>query len=257
MQVVSKAVLLLSILGRGRPKSVAELTALTEQPRTTVYRILGTLVARGWVEETSPRGHFRLGIGILATARNAVDHHPLRNTALPFMRSLRNRSGLTILLIVRNGIEALCIERMDGDDLILGGMQLGGSLPLHAGASPRVLLAFAGKATEKAWEAEARLHGQAASITPRTMVDIHEIKQRLPMIRERRFEVSNGDSLAGFSSIAAPVFISPLDCVAAITLAGTSEQVSDARKSGALPAGLIDVTTAMGQKLRAASSRAH
>ncbi|MCK6210067.1 IclR family transcriptional regulator [Georgenia sp. EYE_87] len=226
VQVLHKATALLRELGDGTPMSAAELATALGQPRTTVYRLLNTLIELGWVQETHQRGRFALDVGMFATARGALDCSPLRLAAISFMRALRNRTQKLVLLTVRRGTEAICIERMDGSEVYPVGMQLGGRLPLHAGAGPRVLLALSSPAVIQAWEDEARANGEAKAITPHTLVDIEAITNRLQLIRARGYELSMGDSVVGLGSVAAPVIGPDGVCVAAITLAGRSEDVT-------------------------------
>ena len=64
-----------------------------------------------------------------------------RQAALPHMEHLHDMTGETVFLCVRRGLRAVCIERIEGSHVVSLALRLGGSLPLHAGAAPRALLA--------------------------------------------------------------------------------------------------------------------
>ena len=72
-----------------------------------------------------------------------------RQAALPVMERIHERVGETVFLLVRRGRNAVCIERLEGLRVQSLALRLGGSLPLHAGAGPRALLAWE---PEAEWE---------------------------------------------------------------------------------------------------------
>ncbi|WP_127129039.1 IclR family transcriptional regulator [Georgenia sp. SYP-B2076] len=255
VQVLHKATALLRELGADTPLSAAELATALGQPRTTVYRLLNTLMELGWVKETEQRGRFALDVTMFATARGALDQSPLRQTAISFLRALRNRTQQTVFLLVTRGTEAICLERMDGSEVYPVGMQLGGRLPLHAGAGPRVLLAFGRAETVDAWEAEALANGEAKAITARTLVDVEAIKNRLQLIRARGYEIATGDSVVGITSVSAPIFGPTGSCVSAISVAGPTEDVTGENAGASYRDLVIATSKALSDKLGGADTR--
>ena len=65
-----------------------------------------------------------------------------RQLALPVMERLHELTEETVFLCVRRDDVAVCIECLPGKHVQALALGLGGSLPLHAGAAPRVLLAY-------------------------------------------------------------------------------------------------------------------
>ena len=143
--------LLEALAGKG-PQTVVQLAELTGEPRTTIYRLLATLQPMGWVEETTKRGHYVLGLRLVQLGRAAIEQGFARRLALPALRALRDQTGLTVYLTVVRGLRAVCVERLDGREVLTYGLQFGGSLPLHAGAGPNVLLAFSDPIVYQRWQ---------------------------------------------------------------------------------------------------------
>lgn len=63
--VLAKAGQLLEVMAQRGAQTVVQLAEATGTPRSTIYRLLSTLRAMGWVEEPRKRGHYALGLGLL------------------------------------------------------------------------------------------------------------------------------------------------------------------------------------------------
>ena len=147
IEVLTKVGAVLDLLAERGELAAAEIAALTGEPRSSVYRILGSLESLDMVESGSRRGSFRLGLGLLRLGNAVVERFDEREAALPALQELNQLTGETAFLCVRRGYEAVCIERLPGEHVESLALRLGGALPLHAGAAPRTLLAFEPRAT--------------------------------------------------------------------------------------------------------------
>ena len=121
VQVLNKANSLLQVLATRGPQTAVELARETGEPRTTIYRLLATLQPMGWVEETPRRGRYALGLQLVQLGRAAVEQELERRVALPALRALRNETGLTVYLTVLRGLRAVCVERIDGREVLAFG----------------------------------------------------------------------------------------------------------------------------------------
>ncbi len=60
---------------------------------------------------------------------------------MPVMVQIHEALAGTVCLLIRRGVEALCIHRIEGLHIPSMFLETGASLPLHLGVGPRVLLA--------------------------------------------------------------------------------------------------------------------
>jgi len=90
---------------------LAEVSARAGLPVSTTHRILGTLTAHGWVEQTA--NVYRLG---RRTRRfdEGGQHLHLRSIAHPYMHALHVRTGWTVCLSTLVGDDAVCVDRIGG-----------------------------------------------------------------------------------------------------------------------------------------------
>src|SRR5213079_2064196 len=199
---LAKAVLLLEALADEREATPRQLSERVHEPRTTVYRLLTGLQALDMVEGGSRPGTYRLGWRLLRLGSAVIERLDERQAALPVMERIHERTGETVFLCVRRGDDAVCIERLDGLRVQSLVLRLGGSLPLHLGAGPRVLLAWEPREEWEAYVARRPLE----AITEKTPVTQKALFEELERSLEQGYAVSDEDVTPGIASLGAPVF---------------------------------------------------
>ena len=202
VRALAKAVHLLEQLAEAREATPRRLAELLDEPRTTTYRLLRSLEALDLVEPGSQPGSFRLGWKLMRLGAAVVERLDERQAALPVMEHVHERIGETVFLLVRRGWDAVCIERLEGLRVQSLALRLGGSLPLHAGAGPRVLLAWEPR---EVWE-EYVQSGQLAALTDRTPTSRKALLRELEETVAQGYAVSDEDVTPGIASLGAPIF---------------------------------------------------
>lgn len=202
VQVLTKVASLLDEVAEEQEVSAGRLAALLEQPRSTVYRLLATLQQLGYVEPGSRKGTYRLGLKLFRLGSIVAARFDERQAALPVMERIHEETGETVFLCIRRGREAVCIERIDGRRVQSLALRLGGSLPLHAGAAPRVLLAHEPR---EFWEGYVS-HDELQALTPNTPVTREQLFPLLDEVRAIGYAVSDEDVTLGIAALGAPIF---------------------------------------------------
>ena len=175
---MDKVAAVLDTLAEQGELSVVELARATSEPRSSMYRLLGSLERLGWVEPGSRRGSVRLGLRLFQLGSQVAQRFDVRQRAIAPMEELHRATEETILLMVRRGTDAVCIERLDGRYVSLVIVQVGSSMPLHTGAAPRAILAFS--PPEVVDEA---LDGELLAYTRHTVTDAALVRRGLEQIR--------------------------------------------------------------------------
>jgi DNA-binding IclR family transcriptional regulator len=215
-KVLAKVGQLLDELEREDERTVAELSAAVGEPRSTIYRLLAGLRELGMVDPGRTRGSFRLGLRFMELGSQVQARLDERAAALPGMRRLHDETGETVFLTVRRGFEAVCIERIEGRRVQVLALSLGGSLPLHLGAAPRVLLAFAPEELQD----EYLKSGKLERVTPNSLTKPRELREDLARIRERGLAISDEDVTLGIAALGAPIRDRNGGVVTALSVAG-------------------------------------
>ena len=135
--VLDKAVGVLSALADG-PRTLPELIAATGLPRATAHRLAVALEAHDLVRRDGD-GRFALGFRLAVLGRAAVDSFPLGRVARPALEVLRDDTGESVQLYVRDGDRRVCVESLESPHGLRTIVALGASLPLAVGSAGKVL----------------------------------------------------------------------------------------------------------------------
>ena len=139
--VIGKATSLLDQLAANGELSAAGLSESAWRAATTVYRLIRALEQAEFVEPADRAGSYRLGLKLFRLGGAVVARFDERQAALPHMEALHATTGETVFLCIRRGTRGGLHRADRGSRAVSLALTLGGVLPLHAGAAPRVLLA--------------------------------------------------------------------------------------------------------------------
>ena len=221
VQTVAKAAEALDYLAANGELTASELTELLSEPRSSVYRLLASLSTAELVEAGNRRGTFRLGLKLFQLGTRVAQRFDERQLALPVMERLHELTEETVFLCVRRDDVAVCIECLPGKHVQALALGLGGSLPLHAGAAPRVLLAYEPKDVQADYLRRVDL----VSFTDRTPSTPSAVKRALSEVRAKGYAVSDEDVTIGIAALGAPIFDHTGRIRAALSISGVRPTV--------------------------------
>lgn len=136
--VLDKAIGVLRALRADGPLGLAELQQATGMPRATAHRLAVALEEHGFVRRDSG-GRFCLGFELIAIGRAAAESYPLGELARPALRRLRDSTGESVQLFVREGDERRCVVSLQSPHGLRWIVPEGARLPLAFGSAGRVL----------------------------------------------------------------------------------------------------------------------
>lgn len=135
--MLDKSVLVLGALEDG-PCSLAELVGATGLARPTTHRLAVALEAHGLVRRDE-QGRFALGVRLIALGRAAAEGMPLARSAQAVLAELREVTGESVQLYVRETDRRVCIAALESPHGLRTIVPTGASLPLGIGSAGRVL----------------------------------------------------------------------------------------------------------------------
>jgi len=196
--VTSKVLAVLSAFeGARNPLTLSDLAAQADLPLPTAHRLVGELVSWGALER-DPQGRYVVGLRLWEVAQNAG--RQLRDAVRPHLQDLFSLTQETSHLAIRDGHEALYIDRVYSSKRVPRASRVGGRLPLHATAVGKVLLAF-----EEEWVREAYLHSRLEAATAYTHVNPVRLAAELDEVREHGYATTSEEVRPGSCSIAVRV----------------------------------------------------
>jgi len=205
-----------------QPAGVRELARTLGLPVTTVQRALETLLEAGWAVR-SEKGAWALSSRCAAIGARAGTAGALRELAGPAMLRLQRVSDESVRLWAREGDRVLLVASLDSHQLVrYVSPPTGTTLPLHASASGKAILAFLPER-----EREAVLAGPLEKVTEATIVDRAELERNLAQVRERGYSETYHEARRDVGGVAAPVFDATGRPVAALSLALPMHRLTD------------------------------
>jgi IclR family KDG regulon transcriptional repressor len=201
--------------------SLAELTQRTGFSKNKVFRILATLEARRLVLRDG-RGSYTLGLRFLEFSDHVRTGDYLIQTAAPVMDWLSKETEETIFLSVIDGMDALVIAARQSPRPVRLTGAVGRRGPLHAGGTPKTLLAHLPADERKAMLDKLSL----APLTPYTITEREKLETLLAEIRAQGYVATADDMDQGAISIAAPIRDFSGRVIAAMSIAGPISRLS-------------------------------
>lgn len=215
LSAIGKVVAVAEALTEHRRLSlIAQVTGL---PVSTVHRILQELVAQGWVREGEEHG-YTLGPGLLRLAGRAADDSDLARVARPALRSLCEQSGYTVHFGVRQGDEAVYLDKLEGRGAYGMRSRIGGTLPLHCTAIGKAILAAL---PDEDVREIARRTGLPRRM-PRTLTSAEALLAHLATIRARGWAFDDEENATRVRCVGAVVVDHRGEPIGAVSVSGLS-----------------------------------
>src|SRR3954468_135666 len=141
VEALAKGLRLLSLVDEQRPTwRVSDLAATSGLPMPTVYRVVMTLTAEGYLDHL-PNGDYRPGIRTLTLGTAALRSLDLVGLATPKLQRLGESTGETVNLAALIGDRVLYLVRLRNSDLVTANIQVGSTLPAVMTSIGKLLLA--------------------------------------------------------------------------------------------------------------------
>lgn len=186
---------------RDRVLSAADLARRLSVPRSTVFRLLATLEATGYVERADGGREYRLGLAVLRLGFDYLASLELTELGGPLLNKLRDDIEYPCNLVVRDGRSVVYVAKSAASRPFASNVNVGTRLPAHATVLGRVLLEDLSLAQLRDIYREPQLRVYSDS-TPRTAEALFDMVQQ---DRQRGYVLHEGFFEASISTIAAPV----------------------------------------------------
>ncbi len=193
--------------------------------RTTVYRLLATLVARGLLRRDPLRRVYCLGMRCFEMARQVYAMPDLAAAAALELRALRDLTGETSYLAVLDGREVLSLERCDGAHSERSSSALGQRKPVHCTSQGKAILSALPDA-----ERELLVRGLALkALTPRTITDRRRLQAELRVTAARGYAIDDEEIVSGVRCVGASIVDGQGQVRGALSVAGPAWRLTPER----------------------------
>lgn len=223
IQVVDRLARLLEAIANARePVSLKYLSADTGLHPSTAFRILASLQQHDLVEKNE-RGYYELGRRFLRLAQRVPVRADLREMAKPILNWLRDQTGETVNLTVREGDEVIYVERAVPNRMMRVEQIIGSRAPLHVTAVGKLMLADGGNASCRAYARRTGL----PPYTPNTLTRSQQLIDAVKACQAAGFAYDDEEAELGVGCIGVLVRNVDGEAVAGLSISAPRERRRD------------------------------
>ena len=234
----------LALFSRDRPMiTPPEIAQELLLSRATVFRMLNTLESLGYVVRDDRGRHYRLGPAVLGRGFAYLASFDVVEIAQPILQKLRDETGMSSHMAIRDGAEVVYISRFAARTTIASSVQVGTRFPAHATVLGRMLLCELSEGDLKALYSQSLLP-QFSQQTPASLAALHEF---LAADRARGYAISQSFFENGVNAIAAPIRDKSNRIIAAINITAVGAHVTMEEMNGALKDAVVSAAAQISQ----------
>ena len=197
----------------------------TQLPKSTAFKILAVLQARGYVEKSESNGKYRIGFQAYEVGNRYLAGLTVFEVVHPVLKDLAARfptssAHLAVLSPTETRIVYLDIVSLN---IYLSLVPVGSHYPAHSTALGKCLLAGLPEP-----ELERRLaHISMPRLTPNTITDLGALREHLAQVRSQGYSIDNEETALGYLCVAFPILDRRGATIAAISTSHVKELMQD------------------------------
>jgi DNA-binding IclR family transcriptional regulator len=218
---VNRAISILQVLARRGATAVTELATELDVHKSTIFRLLSTLEARGLVEQNTDRGRYQLGYGVVRLAAGATRNFDLSVISRRICEALAEEVGETVNIEINDHQKVLSIDQVIGSAAMTTVNWVGRRTPLHATAGGKVFLAHMTPDERADYLSE-----PLERFTQNTITSRGELEKQLETVRAQGYGFTLEEYEVGLAAVAAPIRDLDRKVVAVVSVSGPNFRIN-------------------------------
>lgn len=182
--------------------TITELGNTLGLPKSTIHRLITTLVLRGYVKNGTHDHKYRPGLKLFEMGSMVLNSLELRKEVHPFLEELMEKTGETIHLGVLDECEVVYIDKVESPHTIRMYSKIGKKAPLHCTGLGKAILAYS---PFDVLDKVVKEKGLTA-YTENSITDITVLKTHLDQIKKQGYSIDNSEHEREIKCVAGPIF---------------------------------------------------
>lgn len=226
--------------------SFQELMDITGMHKSTLHRFLITLEDNNYLDRSRLTGKYRPGLKFFELGTIVSRNMDLRKVAYPLLEELSKKLGCTVHMVVRDGLQAMYVDKFSPPQALVQYSQLGKRLPLNCTAVGKVLVAYLSPDHCKQVVERMKMEKR----TNNSIVCKEEFLKHLELVTQRGYAIDDEELVEGLMCVAMPVLGQNGQIEAAVSISGMPSRIRSLLEpeSGAITA-LREATMSMSFQL--------
>ncbi len=201
---------------------ITDISNGVELHKSTVHRLLGTLIYKGYVTQDTDTNKYRLTLKFYEIGNKRVENIGILEASKPYTKALMQSINEVVHLVVRDGIDIVYVDKVEANNTIRMASRIGKRCPMYCTSVGKAMLAnMSDLEVSKIWA-----QSEIIKLTDNTIVDFDELKKALEIIKNDGYAEDDEENEIGVRCIGAPVFNREGGIEGAISVSGPAVRVT-------------------------------
>lgn len=199
IQVSDRIFRTIELLAKSGPSGLLEISNELELNKSTVHRILNSLICMDYVKQDADTSKYSLTFKICRLSNQILSQNNLIDIARPYIQDLADQTGETVHLVQMEGINAVYIDKVEAPhNSVRMVSMVGKTIPLYcSGVGKAILADMEDDKILQIWE-----QSDLQSYTANTVTDYAAFQEVISTIRKNGYAMDNEEMEIGVRCIA-------------------------------------------------------
>ncbi|WP_203333654.1 IclR family transcriptional regulator [Planococcus beigongshangi] len=223
VQSVERAFTLLESLSESPDgMQISRLSEIAGLSKSTVHRLLATLINLGYVQKDAVTEKYRVSYKIVSLAQNLLNNVNIIPIAKPFLEELSKEVNETIHLCIEDSGDVLYIDKIETKQTIRMFSRIGSRAPYYCTGVGKIFLS--GK-TAHSYE-RAIENTDFTPKTENTITSKLQLDEEIERVKKYGYALDNIENEDGIRCIAAPIKDAKGNIIASFSISGPSSRIT-------------------------------
>lgn len=227
VQSVDRALSILEVLSEyENGLGITEISNKVELHKSTVHRLLATLIAKGYVKQNQENNNYILTMKLFELGNKKIEKMNIVNVSRNYLQSLVNETNEVVHLVIREGNEIVYISKVESQNIIRMHSRIGSRKPVYCTAVGKAMLSYLSEEEVKnIWDSS-----KIEKITEHTVTDFKQFVTDLKEIRQRGYAREEQENEIGIRCVAASILDYRGEVCGAISISGSILSYTEEKK---------------------------
>jgi DNA-binding IclR family transcriptional regulator len=225
VQSIDRALSILELLvDYNEGLGVVEISEKVNLHKSTVYRLLSTLIYKDYVVQDLGTNKYRVTFKLYELGNKKLKDIDLLSASKLYTKKLMESVNEVVHLVVREGNKIVYIDKVEAiNNTIRMASTIGKRNPMYCTSVGKAILAYLpDEEIKNIWNIS-----KIEKLTKYTITDFEEMKKELDTVREKGYGIDNEENEIGVRCIGAPIFNRFGEVEGAISISGPTIRVKE------------------------------
>lgn len=203
--------------------SIKEISEALDYHKSTVHRLLGTLIQKGYVSQNQKTAHYHVTLKLFQLGSRKVEKLDLIQLSKPYLNKLARISGEVVHLVLRDQQDIIYVDKVEGDQIIRMHSHIGQRRPMYCTAVGKAILStLPVEEVEKVF-----VNSTIEALTEKTITTIDQLLQERELIIRKGYALDQEENEIGVTCVAVAIVGMDGMSQGAISISGPTQRMVD------------------------------